>query len=238
MVIVIVCHIKFFEGNAGLYPDCNTTPMSRTVTTHWGTVPWESEVSLGCFFGCYLRLRDDRNIRLVLMQTMLKVSHFGHYPEGICQQNLEAPRVRATRCCMWVEREHGDLWRVLWVKNPWTDLDHFREKVVAQEFFSAFLIDAYECPGCTKSLARREDPTCCDFNPTLYTVIHEHICSALDIRRCQCTARFKGAVPFSPSLGFCAELRFLLLWTRDQLSSDWDCSLAAWGGMVGCRLVT
>ena len=131
MVVIIVCHIKFFEGNARLYPDCNTTPMSRTVTTHWGTVLWESEVSLGYFFGYYLRLRDDRNIRLVLMQTMLKVSQFGHYPEGFCQQNIETPRVRAKRCCVWVEREHGDLWSVVWVKDPWTDLDHFRKNVIA-----------------------------------------------------------------------------------------------------------
>ena len=37
MIIIIVCHVKFFEGNAGLYPDC--TSMSRTVTMHWRQYP-------------------------------------------------------------------------------------------------------------------------------------------------------------------------------------------------------
>ena len=86
------------------------------------------------YFQRYIRLRDDRNIRLVLMQTMLKVSQFGHYPEGIGQKNPEAPRVRAKRCCICVEREHGDLWSVLWVKNPWIYLDHFREKSSLRSF--------------------------------------------------------------------------------------------------------
>ena len=38
---------------------------------------------------------------------------------------------------MCVEREHGDLWSVVWVKDPWTDLDHFRKNVIAHRTRSA-----------------------------------------------------------------------------------------------------